>query len=319
VSRRIVTVAIPVLDGGELFMRSLEAISRQRVDAEVELLIADSGSRDGSLEAAREHGARVIEIDRSAFSHGGTRNVLVAEARGSHVALLTQDAEPAGEDWLALLLAAFALAPDVALAYGPYVPRPDASSLVRHELERWFASLEPGIERLGPDERDIPALDLMGRRGFFSDANACVSHAAWERVPFRDIPYAEDRCLALDMLRAGYAKVYEPRAGALHSHEYGPSRRFQRAFDEARGLHDVYGWREPANPRYLASQMRGELGMLRREGAHTTTLVAAIGNQAARLAGAVAGSRSARLPVWVQRACSLERRAASSGARDQRQ
>ncbi len=310
------TVAIPVLNGGDLFERSLQAISRQRVDAEVELLVADSGSRDGSLEAARAHGARVIEIERAAFSHGGTRNTLVAEANGSHVALLTQDAEPAGEDWLALLLGAFSLAADVALAYGPYVPRPDASPLVRHELERWFSSIEPGIERLAPDERDAPALELMGRRGFFSDANACVARAAWEKVPFREISYAEDRCLALDMLRAGYAKVYEPRAGVLHSHSYGPRRRFQRAFDESRGVREVYGWRVPAGPRYLVSQVRGELGALRRAGAGPTLLLAAATDQVARLAGAVAGSRSERLPGWVQRALSLERRATSPRASD---
>lgn len=310
------TVGIPVLNGGELFERSLQAISTQRVDAEVELLVADSGSQDGSLEVARAHGARVIEIERSTFSHGGTRNTLVAQARGSHVALLTQDAEPAGEDWLALLLGAFALSADVALAYGPYVPRPGASPLVRHELERWFASLEGGIERLGPEERDIPALDLMGRRGFFSDANACIARSAWEKVPFREIPYAEDRCLALDMLRAGYAKVYEPRAGVLHSHDYGPRRRFQRAFDESRGVREVYGWREPAGPRYLVSQIRGELGALRRAGAGRTLLIEAAADQVARLAGAVAGSRSDRLPSWVQRALSLERRATSPRASD---
>ncbi|HEX2703254.1 MAG TPA: glycosyltransferase [Solirubrobacteraceae bacterium] len=308
-SRAVVTVAIPVLDGGELFRRSLDSIARQRVNAEVELLVADSGSADGSLDAAREHGAHVIEIERSSFGHGRTRNTLLAQARGTHVALLTQDAEPASEHWLAMLLSAFELSPDVALAYGPYLPRPDASPLVRSELARWFGSLTPGSERLEPAERDCPPAALMGRRGFFSDANGCIARAAWERVPFREIPYAEDRCLALDMLRAGFAKVYEPRAGVLHSHEYGPRERFQRAFDESRGLLDVYGWREPTDPRHLASQIRGELGALRREGGGAATLITAAGEEAVRLAGAVVGSRSARLPAWLQRACSLEGRA----------
>ncbi|MGD0385005.1 MAG: glycosyltransferase [Solirubrobacteraceae bacterium] len=302
----VVTVAIPVLNGGELFARALAAIRNQVVAAELELVVSDSGSTDGSRERAYEYGARVLEIARSDFNHGATRNLLMDAARGSHVALLTQDAEPADEHWLARLLAGFDEGDDVALVYGRYLPRPDASPAVRRELERWFGSLAPGVERLAAGERALPAHELMGRRGFFSDANACIARAAWERVPFRAIAYAEDRALALDMLRAGYAKVYEPRAAVLHSHEYGPRQRFRRTFDEWRGLHDVYGWREPATPARLISRLRGELGPLRREHAGLATLTRAGADELIRFAGAVLGSRGARLPAALQRRLSLE-------------
>ncbi len=43
-------------------------------------------------------------------------------SHGEHVALLTQDAVPAGARWLASLLSAFKLADDVALAFGPVPP-----------------------------------------------------------------------------------------------------------------------------------------------------------------------------------------------------
>jgi glycosyltransferase involved in cell wall biosynthesis len=308
VTRDTVTVAVPVRNGGELFERTLAAITAQRVDAELEILVADSGSTDGSADRAREHGARVIDVAPDQFSHGGTRNLLLSAARGSHVALLTQDAEPADASWLALMLNAFLLGTDVALVYGPYIPRPDASLMVRCELERWFASLPPGVERLEGPERELASQALVGRRGFFTDANACIARAAWERVPFRDIAYAEDRALALDMLSAGFAKVYEPRAGVLHSHDYSVGDRFRRAFDEARGLREVYGWSPPASPRYALSQLRGELGALRREGAGPMVLLAAARHSTARLAGELLGSRASHLPPSLQRAISLERR-----------
>jgi len=307
----LVSVAIPVLNGGEPFARALAAIRAQRIDAELEIVVCDSGSTDGSVEAAREHGARVIELDRSAFSHGGTRNLLMREARGSHVAVLTQDAEPAGGGWLAALLDGFERADDVALVYGPYIPRPDASPAVRRELERWFGSLTPGVERLATGESELPAVELMGRRGFFTDANGAIARAAWERVPYREIAYAEDRALALDMLRAGYAKVYEPRAAVLHSHEYNARQRFGRAFDEWHGLREVYGWREPATPRRLAGRLRGELGSRRREGAGPRALLATAADETLRFAGAVLGSRGVALPRSMRRRLSLERRAAA--------
>ncbi len=160
-----VTVAIPVRSGGYLFAGVLDALARQSV--EHELLVCDSGSSDDSAALARAHGARVIEIEPARFSHGGTRNLLLREARGEHVALLTQDAEPADGRWLERLLGGFELAEDVGIVYGPYRPRSDASPPVRVELESWFASLAPDglprVERLAETERSLPVAGLIGR------------------------------------------------------------------------------------------------------------------------------------------------------------
>ncbi len=314
-----VTVAIPVREGGTLLDATLKALARQTV--EHELLVCDSGSSDGSAELARAHGARVLEIPAASFSHGGTRNLLMETARGAHVALLTQDSEPADERWLERLLEGMQAASDVALAYGPYRPRPDAPTPVRLELERWFSSLSPDggvrVERLTEHERSLPAIELVGRRGFFSDANACVARAAWERVPFREVPYAEDRVLAIDMLRAGYAKAFVPDAPTIHSHHYTATQQLRRSFDEWRGLSEVYGWREPASPAHLLSQLRGELGHARTEliaqGASPRerhrALAAVASHHVIARTGALLGSRAERLPARARRTLSLEGRA----------
>jgi len=314
-----VTVAIPVRDGGVLLQGTLRALAGQTV--EHELLVCDSGSRDGSAQAAREAGARVLELPPARFSHGGTRNLLMERASGARVAFLTQDSEPADERWLERLLGGLELAPDVGLAYGPYRPRPGAPAAVRIELERWFASLSPDgrprVERLGEHERStLPVLELVGRRGFFTDANACVSREAWQRVPFRDVAYAEDRVLAIDMLRAGYAKAYVPDAAALHSHQYTACQQLRRAFDEARGLREVYGWREPSSPAELVRRIRGELGGARTELAseglapreRLAALVSVGAHHLIRLAGSLLGSHAGRLPPAARRRLSLEGR-----------
>src|SRR4051794_41766148 len=125
----MVTVALPVLNGEAHLEETLRAVRSQRAPGPVELLVADSGSRDRSVEIVRSYGGRVIHVPRGEFSHGGTRNLLMREAGGSHVAFLTQDAVPAGEDWLARLLAGFELAGGGALGYGPDPPRPGAGHL----------------------------------------------------------------------------------------------------------------------------------------------------------------------------------------------
>jgi GT2 family glycosyltransferase len=314
-----VTVAVPVRNGGELLANTLAALSEQTI--EHELIVCDSQSSDSSAATARDHGARVIEIAREHFTHGGARNLLMREASGAQVALLTQDSEPADESWLERLLEGLELSEDVAISYGPYRPRPDASLPARLELERWFSSLAPNgtphVERLPAHERSLPATAFVGRRGFFTDANACISRAAWERVPFRDVPYAEDRALALDMLRAGYAKAYVPDAAVLHSHSYTALDQLRRCFDEWRGLREVYGWREPANPRAFAGELCGALSYARRELSQTdaspserrAALAAVSFHHLARLVGAVLGSRADVLPARVRKGLSLERRA----------
>ena len=90
-----VTVAIPVRNGGALLGDVLTAVRAQRVDRPIELLVADSGSTDGSRTLAHRYGDGVIDVPSDRFSHGATRNLLIEEASGEHVAFLTQDAVPA--------------------------------------------------------------------------------------------------------------------------------------------------------------------------------------------------------------------------------
>jgi glycosyltransferase involved in cell wall biosynthesis len=313
-----VSVAIPVRNGGHLLEGTLRALSAQTVSHE--LIVCDSGSSDGSPELARAHGARVIEIDAREFGHGRTRNLLMEHARGARVAFVTQDAEPAGERWLQELLGGFELAGDVGLVYGPYRPRSGLGAAARLELERWFESLSPDgtarVERLSAGERAAPPASLIGRRGFFTDANACIAREAWRRAPFRDVGYAEDRLLALDVLRAGYAKAYVPAAAVLHSHEYGALEQLRRSFDEARALREVYGWAPPADPRSLIAGLRGELGATRRElaraeagrAATLATLGGVSRHHLLRTTGTLLGSRADRLPAPLRARLSLERR-----------
>ena len=305
-----VSVAVPVRNGGPLFGDLLAAVRAQRLDRPVELLVADSGSTDGSRELARRHEAELIDVRPGDFSHGATRNLLAERASGSHVAFLTQDAVPADDRWLARLLEGFEAGADVALVFGPYRARPDASLMVRRELADWFASLSTEPER---GAREIPDV----RRSFFTDVNGCLARVAWERVPFRPVGYAEDQLLARDMLAAGYAKVYRPDAAVIHSHRYRPIEQFRRSFDEWRGLREVGAI--PAAPALTPAALgvqravRDDLALARSEGQpggdRLMTAVASLGHHSLRAAGAALGSRADRLPRALRRACSLEGRA----------
>jgi GT2 family glycosyltransferase len=315
-----VSVAIPTLDAGPRFAEVMSALADQTVAHSV--IVCDSGSADGTAARARAQGARVIEIPRATFSHGATRNLLMSEAGVPHVAFLTQDAVPADREWLEHLLLGFDLAPDVGLVFGPYRPTADASISVARELTTWFDSFSPGgtprIDALDPDQRDLPAASLLGHRGFFTDANGCVSTTAWRRVPFRRVAYAEDHLLAQDMLRAGFAKAYVPDAAVIHSHEYGTWGRLRRSFDEARGVSEIYGEVPGGSAREATLSMRGGVSgdldwiRQRRAGASSTDVITQLGrsitHHAARTTGTLLGANARRLPTALNAKLSLERR-----------
>ena len=252
-----VTVAIPVLNGAAYLEEVLQAVAAQDVDVPVELLIVDSGSTDGSLDIARRHGARVIEIPQSEFSHGLTRNLAIEEATGDVVVFLTQDSTPASDRWLASMLEGFAQSDDVALVFGPHIARPEHSHVFAREMRDHFRTWGDGeridVQRLGPspqaqaDYRAFP-----GRLQFFSDVNGAVARWAWERVPYRGVAYAEDQTLGREMIEAGYAKVFHPGAAVRHSHDYPPLNFLRRYFDEYRGLREVIGHVEPFGVEHTA-------------------------------------------------------------------
>jgi len=302
-----VTVAVPVRNGGPLLEEALAAVCAQRLDRPVELLVADSGSSDGSREIARRYGAALIDIPPNEFSHGRTRNLLVERASGSHIAFITQDAVPAGDTWLARLLRGFEASGDVGLVFGPYRARANSSLMVRRELDQWFASLSTQPERGASEPPDA-------RRSFFTDANGCIARLAWEQVPFRPVSYAEDQLLARDMLAAGYAKVYRPDAAVIHSHSYGPIDQFRRSFDEWRGLREVNAIAGPTELRSAAlglqRAVRDDLAFGRSEGQRGAerllTAAASLRHHTLRTTGAALGSRADRLPAALRRICSLE-------------
>ncbi|MCW2991206.1 MAG: hypothetical protein JWM73_1800 [Solirubrobacterales bacterium] len=288
------SVVIPVKDGSRYLAEVLAAVGEEAPEAE--LLVVDSGSRDGSVEIARRAGARVHEIAPEEFGHGRTRNLATELTGGDVIAFLTQDATPA-PGWRAALLAPFA-DPAVGVVLGPQRPRPGTPPMVARELEWFFAHLEAGDP-------------------YVSNVNAAYRRACWEQIRFRDVSYAEDQAFGRDLLESDWRKVLAPQAVVLHSHDYGILGAWRRAFDEARGLRETRGWIERFAP-------RATLGGLRRQAARDQRWMREQGWSAARRAAwlprslvhhagrklfAWLGSRADRLAPALRRALSLERRA----------
>ena len=66
---RTVGVVIRTLNEAELIGTCLETLGRQRSRFELDVLVVDSGSTDATLEIARSHGARILELPPGDFDY----------------------------------------------------------------------------------------------------------------------------------------------------------------------------------------------------------------------------------------------------------
>ena len=170
----MISIVIPVKDGGEDLVACLGAIARQEVDEEFEVVVVDSGSRDGSVEVARSHGAKVQEIDPAEFNHGATRNLGARLAGGDILVFISQDAEAVRPDWLRLLTAPLRDDDELAGVYGRQLARDDAVPPERFFLDFLYGPRPRVQEIAAPSEISMEST-------LFSNANSAIRRAAWER------------------------------------------------------------------------------------------------------------------------------------------
>jgi rhamnosyltransferase len=293
----VISVVVPVKDGGADLVRCLEAIGRQRIEEDVEIVVVDSGSSDDSAEHARRRGARVHEIPPEEFGHGRTRNLGARLARGDVLVFTSQDAHPADDAWLGLLVAPLRASETVGGVYGRQLPHASARPPERYFLDFLYGP-EPRVQELAsPDELSFEVT-------LFSNVNAAIRREVWERFPFADdMIMSEDQEWSRRVLLAGMSIVYEPRAAVFHSHAYTVASAFRRFYDSGASADRSYVSEAGASRRALRSAAaryaRGEVSWLWRTGQRRWIPYAAV-YEAAKFAGLQLGRRHERLPGWLR-------------------
>jgi rhamnosyltransferase len=239
----VLATVVVLTYNGEQFLRDLlHAVTIQRIDGEVEILVIDSGSTDRTLQIVADYPqVRLIEIPNSEFGHGRTRNFAAHQARGRYVAYLTHDAVPASDRWLYELLKPFELNPRVAAVMGKQVPRSHAFPLLKYEIDAVFSGFGPDFGTALFYEDDFVTSDAVRNAvTFYSDVNSAGRRDLLTGpLPYRDVSYAEDQLLGRDVVAAGYIKAYAPRGVVVHSNELSLAEYDDRMEAETRGQVEV--------------------------------------------------------------------------------
>lgn len=193
--------------------RCLYALANQRL-RDIEVIVVDNESTDGTAAIAQSRGATVITIGDSEFTYGRAINVGIRQAKWPVVSVLSAHCVPINDLWADYLAAAATSRPGVAGAYGRQDPLPDTPDFDKRDLWLTFRS-----ERLH-QRRDV----------FFHNANSALCRSVWQDHPFDEqINGQEDREWAQRMIALGYSLVYEPHARVYHHHGIHQGRNEARA------------------------------------------------------------------------------------------
>jgi rhamnosyltransferase len=196
--------------------RTLAALADQSAP-EANVLFIDSGSTDGSRDAAERRGVRILDLEASAYVPGRVLNQAMEATQSPVVVFLNADAVPLSPDALVQLVAPL-FRPNVVATFGRQVPRTGADPQTRLDHLRAF----------GPEE---PVETARGK--FFSMAASALRRDAWERLRFDEhLAYSEDVDWVRRASALGWESAYAPEARFEKSRHYDLRGHWQRRMGE---------------------------------------------------------------------------------------
>jgi GT2 family glycosyltransferase len=173
---------------------------------------------------------------------------------------------PASPRFLAELAAAFD-DPRVAGATSRVLPRPEDDPLAaRTVLDLPEASTTPwtrDLDASGPIWT-LPAAE-RARLVRFNNVASAIRTAVFQKIPFPDVPFAEDFAWAARALTAGWRLAHAPESVAYHAHAYDLAGAFERYRVDATFHRLAHGWRLRPS---LLSVARGVLFEVRADAAY---------------------------------------------------
>ncbi len=254
-----VSIVLRTLNEAKHLDDLLVMIARQQGAAlQVETILIDSGSTDGTLEIARRHGCQISHITKSEFSFGRSLNRGCACSTGDILVFISGHCVPVGDDWLRRLCQPL-LAGTVAYAYGRQIGDDDSNYSERRIFAHYF-----------PDTSSLP------QDGFFcNNANSALLRSVWENHRFDEsLTGLEDMDLAKRLVAAGMKIGYVARAPVFHHHrETWPAvrRRFEREALALRSIMPEVQLSRSDVVRYVVTSVLGDWRAAAQNGVRSTS------------------------------------------------
>jgi glycosyltransferase involved in cell wall biosynthesis len=203
--------------------RLLEGI-RQQTIRDVEIVLVDSGSTDGTVPVAESFDARIVHIPSVEFTFGRSLNFGVRAATREFVVIASAHVYPVYPDWIESLLRPFE-DERVALTYGKQRGPTDAKYSEHQIFHQWYT------DESKPDQPT----------SFCNNANAAIRKSLWKKNPYDEtLTGLEDLAWAKWAKEQGHAIAYVVEAEIIHIHNETPRGVYNRYRREAMAFKKIY-------------------------------------------------------------------------------
>lgn len=187
------------------------------------IVVIDSSSSDGTVEAAKKFGVDTLIIPKNEFNHGRTREKARLHLNTDIVVMITDDAYAVDHTTLQQLVAPI-IDGKSSIAYARQIPKNAANFFEAFPREFNY----PATSHI----RSILDIDTYGTYTFFcsNSAAAYLNSALNEIGGFPDVIFGEDTVAVAKLLRKGHKIAYTAEALVLHSHNYTLIQEFKRYY-----------------------------------------------------------------------------------------
>ena len=203
--------------------RLLEGI-RQQTIKDVEMILVDSGSSDGTISIAESFGARIVRIPSEKFTFGRSLNLGIQAATCELIVIASAHVYPVYPDWLESLLRPFE-DDNVALTYGKQRGPETAKFSEQQIYHQWYPDVSTPRQKTA----------------FCNNANAAIRRSFWEKNPYDEtLTGLEDLAWAKWAKEQGHDITYVAEAQIIHIHNETPQGVFNRYRREAMAFKKIY-------------------------------------------------------------------------------
>lgn len=217
----------------------LEGISHQTI-TNVQVILVDSGSTDGTIAIAEAHGVKIVQIKPRDFTFGRSLNVGIQAADADLVLIASAHVYPVYPDWIEEMLKPFA-DPKIALVYGKQRGVAGSHFSEQQIFNHWYGEIS------NPSQE----------HPFCNNANSAIRRALWEQHPFdENLPGLEDLAWAKWAIENKHRIAYVAHAEIRHVHQESWRGIKKRYLREGMAFKSIYPQEQFTFPEFIRTFLK---------------------------------------------------------------
>lgn len=258
-----ISVIIPVRNGAQTLGLCLSSLSKQTVKDQLEIIVLDSMSTDGSREIALSYGVQIVDIPNGTFDHGLTRNKGVQAATGELIYLTVQDAWISDTGMLERMASHFEDISVKAVVGHQAVP---------HEKDKnpfiwyWPISAPSVTEKLIAGIEAFKKLTVKEQQSLvaWDDVVAMYRKDVLLQQPFVQTAFAEDWIWSFSALQKGWKLLHDSSLVVYHYHHHSFQYAFKSCYTINYHFYKFFKY-QPAYPTLLLPVIRAIYHLLKHQ------------------------------------------------------